>query len=133
MNAGTRTLGGGILCRVEFLQDERVIQSSWAQYSRGWLTGISGKLSLTDHRLIFCPVRYPLFRIRPFVCDLSEIERVDRVRWRGWDWLLHRMTPGAIRLLVDGKKHFFFLGFKKNKAWLQELAERTGLTPTDEG
>jgi len=131
MGHETSVGGGAILRTVHLQENEEVRRVSWTTHSRGWLTGVAGKLFLTDRRLIFCPVRYPI-PIRPSVCYLSEIRSISLVGWSDWPWLWHRMTPQrSLRLVVDARKYWFFLGREKSRIWAAELAELTRLDLTN--
>ena len=122
------TIGGGLLHTVRLVGDEQVRISSWTTFSKGWVTGITGKLFLTDQRLIFCPIRFPLPFVRPVAWSFKEIERLGAVKASDLAWLWHRATPGlSIWITTDGERHFFVLNRKRRNEWLEELAQRAGL------
>jgi hypothetical protein len=131
----TTRVGGGIWREVPLLNDEAVVKQGAAWHRARPLHRAWGQLFLTNKRLIYCPTKVAVpWRDEPLAYSLEEITALGRTK-RPWYWtvLLWAMAPDTLFIEVKGKRHWFSLGWGWNKYWLKELADRTGLTPTDEG
>jgi hypothetical protein len=71
-------VGGGAFTRAPLAPDEDVISVSAGSSRRGWRPLTYGFLTLTDHRLIYTPLRWPISPVErgPHIFDLEEIESV---------------------------------------------------------
>ena len=136
MEASTTAMkvGGGILKEAPLLEGEAVAKEAAAYHRRGAFYLAWGKLFLTNWRLIFCPSKLAgPWRNERLAFPLETIEALGTTKlpWY-WTFLLWGMPADAWCVRVEGKRHWFSLGWGTNKLWLRELAERTGLTPRDE-
>jgi hypothetical protein len=127
-------VGGGIWKELSLLDGEVVTKEGHAYHRAGALHLVWGRLFLTNKRLLYCPWKLAgPWRSERLAYALEEIEALGRAK-RPWYWvmLLWGMAPDTLFIEVGRKRHWFSLGWGWSKSWLTELAERTGLTPSDE-
>ena len=121
---------------VELLDGESVVDEQYARYGDRWYRP-SGKIFLTNRRLIFSPRRNI---IGPSAAPKEiNLEHVNALGRRSGDWISRLLIWGqnADAWFIDdgAERHWFDLGFGWNKIWLEKLSKRLGLalTSTDEG
>ena len=126
-------MGGGSFQNVDLLDGEEIVDKQPARYGDKLLRA-RGQLFLTNKRLIFRPVKNWIGpSAAPTALDLERITAIGRQRG-GWITRLFLFGQNADSwfIEVEGRRHWFDMGWGWNKMWLEKFAGRIGLTLSEE-
>lgn len=114
-------LGGTFYRRVELGEGEAVIRESNAALQTSFILAQSGKLLLTNRRLVFLPARLFAFsKLKHLILDLADINAVEKKRGDVTN-LLAGSWRKRLSVQCKGEEHIFLV--RKLDDWLQMIKD----------
>jgi hypothetical protein len=124
-------VGGGAFTRAPLEPDEDVVSVSAGSSRKGWRPLTYGFLTLTDRRLIYTPLRWPISPIErgPHIFGLAEIESVAVERHFKPDFVPPMAEALVVRAAGGRSRLFFVLNVMAWRKAIEEQKRRAGSPP----